>query len=127
MSDACRFCLANGLLTDAPLYQNEAFYVLGQLTAARQASVMVIPLRHLETPFELAAQEWSAMEDALQFARDHLQPQAPDGFTIGWNVGAVAGQHVMHAHLHVICRFAGQPASDLGLHGLIAAVNATED
>ena len=33
----------------------------------------------------------------------------PDGYTIGWNVGAAGGQEVMHAHLHVVARFADEP------------------
>lgn len=32
---------------------------------------------------------------------------APDGFNLGVNVGAAAGQTVAHAHLHVIPRYAG--------------------
>ena len=32
---------------------------------------------------------------------------SPDGFNIGVNVGAQAGQTVSHAHLHIIPRFEG--------------------
>lgn len=39
----------------------------------------------------------------------------PDGYNIGWNVGDVAGQHVAHAHLHVIPRFADEPLAGKGL------------
>ncbi len=35
--------------------------------------------------------------------RDH----SPDGYNIGLNVGAAAGQSVDHVHLHVIPRYAG--------------------
>ncbi|MCY3737300.1 MAG: HIT family protein [Gemmatimonadaceae bacterium] len=33
----------------------------------------------------------------------------PQGYNLGWNCGAVAGQTVFHAHLHVIPRFAAEP------------------
>jgi len=40
----------------------------------------------------------------------------PDGFNVGINVGAAAGQTVMHPHVHVIPRYAGdQPDSRGGI------------
>ena len=48
-------------------------------------------------------------------ARTHLSAANPDGYTIGWNVGPVAGQEVMHAHLHVIARFYDEPLAGQGL------------
>ncbi len=32
---------------------------------------------------------------------------APDGYNIGVNIGAAAGQSVMHLHVHVIPRYKG--------------------
>ncbi len=34
-----------------------------------------------------------------------IEKYKPDGFNIGFNEGPVAGQMVMHAHIHVIPRF----------------------
>ena len=34
---------------------------------------------------------------------------------MGWNCGAVAGQTVFHAHLHVIPRYAGEPYAGKGI------------
>ena len=39
----------------------------------------------------------------------------PDGYNVGWNCGAVGGQTVMHAHLHVIPRFAQEPLAGQGI------------
>lgn len=39
----------------------------------------------------------------------------PDGYNVGWNSGAVAGQEVFHAHLHVIPRFADEPLAGRGI------------
>lgn len=47
----------------------------------------------------------------------------PSGYSIGWNVGAAGGQHVDHVHLHVICRFDGEPATVLGINALIRRAN----
>lgn len=44
----------------------------------------------------------------------------PDGYNLGLNVGAIAGQTVPHVHLHLIPRYAGdvdQPRG--GVRGVI--------
>lgn len=122
----CRFCLGNGLLDDAPLYRNAAFYVLGMLDPARAKAVMIVPLRHSETPFDMSAEEYAHLPDALAFAKAHLAQFSPDGFTIGWNVGAAAGQTVFHTHLHVICRFADAPVAGEGLAGMLRLATEAE-
>ena len=38
----------------------------------------------------------------------------PDGFNVGVNDGAAAGQTVAHAHVHVIPRFEGDVADPRG-------------
>lgn len=126
MPPECPFCLENNALQDVPLFHNDGFFVLGMLAADRQDALMVIPLRHIETPFDLLAEEWGHLAGALDFARKRLAVYRPDGFSVGWNVGAAGGQHVAHAHMHVICRYDGQPASALGLNGLIKRVNGAD-
>lgn len=78
-----------------------------------------MPHRHIETPFDLTPDEWSDMGVALDLVREHLASYRPDGFTIGWNVGAVAGQEIFHAHLHVIARFVGEASEGRGLHAAL--------
>ncbi|MBP0650323.1 HIT domain-containing protein, partial [Mycobacterium tuberculosis] len=82
--------------------RTEHFYLLGSIDPVRLGQAIVVPLRHVETPFEMAPEVWSDLGAAWALARAHLAPFQPDGFTIGWNVGAVAGQEIFHAHLHVI-------------------------
>lgn len=106
-----------------PLFENNAFYVLGMLDPERAHAVMIVLKRHVETPFEITAAEWSELEAPLAFAKAKLAEFKPVGFTIGWNVGHAAGQTLQHVHLHVICRFEDDRAHGLGISGLIRSVN----
>lgn len=118
MSEAvpdCRFCLGNNLLVDSPVLESEHFYVLGSIDPMVPVAAMIIPRRHSETPFEFTKDEWIGFGDILQQTKNHFAGRKPDGFTLGWNVGAVASQHVFHAHLHVIPRFKGEPNEGVGI------------
>ena len=65
---------------------------------------------------------WASGEP-LAYAKGMLASFRPSGYSIGWNVGEAAGQHLRHVHLHVICRFETEAAAGLGLNGLIRSVN----
>lgn len=120
----CRFCLDNNLLSDTPLYYFENFFILGSIDPAREHQMMIVPKRHVDTPFELTPSEWAEIGTALDTAREHLASANPDGYTVGWNVGAVAGQTVFHAHMHVFARFAGEHSEGLGIHALLRATKS---
>ena len=58
--------------------------------------------------FETTPEEQTALLDAIEEARKQLVAEfKPDGFNIGINDGAAAGQTVMHLHIHLIPRFQG--------------------
>lgn len=120
---SCRFCLDNQLLSDAPVFQTDNFYVLKSNDPALPHSTMVIPRQHGTTPLEMNAAEWAELPMAIEGARQALASWQPDGYTIGWNVGAVAGQTVNHTHLHVIARFKDEPMAGKGIrHALKKAL-----
>jgi diadenosine tetraphosphate (Ap4A) HIT family hydrolase len=80
---------------------------------------LIIPKRHFESLFEATEAERAALFDLLEEVRrrllNPLQPSfdevgdahVPDGFNIGINDGAAAGQTVFHLHIHLIPRYAG--------------------
>lgn len=114
----CRWCLENGLAGGEPFAHNATHFAMVKLGGPNPGA-LIVPFRHVDTPFELTATEWSDLGEILVVARDHLRQHDPSGVTVGWNVGAAAGQHVFHAHLHVICRFDGEPKAGQGLRDLL--------
>ena len=76
---------------------------------------LIIPKRHVASFFELTHEEQAAMLDLLTEMRQRLVAERhPDGFNIGINDGAAAGQTVMHLHIHLIPRYAGDQPDPRG-------------
>jgi diadenosine tetraphosphate (Ap4A) HIT family hydrolase len=69
---------------------------------------LLIPKRHAGSFFDLSEQERGELLALLDRAKlvldDEFQPQ---GYNIGINDGAAAGQTVPHLHVHLIPRFDG--------------------
>lgn len=77
---------------------------------------LIIPRAHHETIFDLTLEEWNATREMIHQAKNLLdKTYQPDGYTLGWNCGEAGGQHVFHAHLHVIPRYKDEPFAGKGL------------
>ena len=80
------------------------------------ASAMIIPRSHRATPFDLSPEEGADTFTVALAAKARLDREfAPDGYNVGWNCGAVAGQEVAHAHMHLIGRFNDEPLAGRGI------------
>jgi diadenosine tetraphosphate (Ap4A) HIT family hydrolase len=79
--------------------------------------------RHVADFFEITADERQALFALLQLAKDLLQREhQPDGFNVGINVGEVAGQTILHVHIHLIPRYRGDTTQPRGgVRGVIPA------
>ena len=69
---------------------------------------LVIPKRHIGSFFDLSEQERDDLLALLDRAKLVLDQEfQPQGYNIGINDGAAAGQTVPHLHVHLIPRFEG--------------------
>ena len=69
---------------------------------------LIIPRRHVASFFETTEEERQAMLKLLDEMKAMLDREhKPDGYNIGINNGPAAGQTVMHLHIHLIPRYAG--------------------
>lgn len=111
----CPFCTIPAKKDEPVLAANEHCYLLAYKDEPHQVGMMVIPFRHVETPFDLSVEEWAALQPLVHQARDILAGHSPDGFNLGWNVGRAGGQEVFHAHLHIFARFEDEPYAGFGI------------
>ncbi len=69
---------------------------------------LIIPKRHVGSFFELAADERAELLALLDKAKTVVDKEfSPQGYNIGINDGAAAGQTVPHLHIHLIPRYQG--------------------
>ena len=76
---------------------------------------LIIPRRHVRSFFETTAEERQEMMALIDDAKAILDREhKPDGYNIGINEGVAAGQTVMHLHIHLIPRYAGDSPDPRG-------------
>ena len=115
MTRPCPFC--RPWLNEAEIIlEHGSCLFLQQPQTVLIGSGLIIPKQHRETVFDLTAVEWQDTYTLLQRVKNWLNEQyAPDGYNVGWNVSAVGGQEVFHAHLHVIPRYGDEPLAGKGI------------
>jgi diadenosine tetraphosphate (Ap4A) HIT family hydrolase len=76
---------------------------------------LIIPKRHIASIFEATKEEQAGLLHMLAELQEILvKEHNPDGFNIGINVGEAAGQTIMHLHIHLIPRYAGDQPDPRG-------------
>lgn len=95
--------------------ENETCFVIRDEYPVNHGHMLIISKEHKETFFDLSYKEIEDMYMLSKNCKQYLDVQlSPDGYNIGFNVGAWAGQSVDHCHMHVIPRFAGDvPITEL--------------
>lgn len=104
-NDSCPFCQ---LPPERPFHQGPLTLGLWDNFPVSPGHALLIPRRHVPTWFDATPEEQQELTAAIELARAAiLARHRPDGFNVGMNLGAAAGQTVEHLHLHVIPRYAG--------------------
>ena len=105
-SSTCIFC---EISQDRIVESNDLAYLIRDAYPVTKSHSLVIPFRHVADFFSLTEKEVLACHSLLRLARDEIMEQDPsvDGFNVGINSGATAGQTIFHCHIHLIPRRKG--------------------
>ena len=103
-NNPCLFCKdARGVSLS-----NEHAYSARDSYAVSPGHTLVIPRRHVASFFDLMPEEINACMELISGERRLLDQEfKPDGYNIGVNIGAAAGQSIFHVHIHIIPRYQG--------------------
>ena len=102
-NNPCLFC--NVPSSDYVLENNLAFSTFDSYPVSKYHA-LIIPKRHVENYFDMSEEEVISCNKLIKKMRNKIQELDPtvDGFNIGTNSGKIAGQSIMHCHIHLIPR-----------------------
>jgi ATP adenylyltransferase len=111
-AEGCVFCLeAAGELGAGSLvvHRGDRAIVLLNKFPYSSGHLMVAPIRHVPELGDLATDEAAEVHELTVRAIAALtELYAPEGFNVGWNLGAVAGGSIAaHLHEHLVPRWGG--------------------
>ncbi|MBK8510364.1 MAG: HIT family protein [Candidatus Competibacter sp.] len=111
-ADACPFC---SLPPERIVAQTARVLAVRDAFPVSAGHTLLVPRRHVVSLFDLNMVEWVELGQLLTEIRAALlADHRPDGFNIGVNEGAAAGQTVPHLHLHLIPRYLGDQPDPRG-------------
>ena len=109
-NDPCLFCSPRGVTL-----RNALAYCARDSFPVSPGHSLIIPFRHCADFFDLSPEEMAACMELLLATREDLEEELrPDGYNVGVNVGRAGGQSVLHVHVHLIPRYAGDHPSPQG-------------
>ncbi|MBI4599180.1 HIT family protein [Candidatus Uhrbacteria bacterium] len=105
----CLFCnIVRGEIPCHKVYEDERVLAFLDIQPVNPGHVLVIPKTHSANMVHMAPEDLHAVMDAVQkIAPALLRAVGFEGFNLGVNTGAAAGQVVFHTHFHVMPRRPG--------------------
>lgn len=101
----CIFC---NLASERIIAENELCLAIRDGFPVSEGHTLIIPKRHVADYFDLTSDEIAAMQAMMKESKCQLDNTLhPDGYNVGVNVNAAAGQTVFHVHMHLIPRYIG--------------------
>ena len=91
--------------------KNEYGVILPELSPISKGHSVIIPLRHVDSFFEVTEKERKSLSSLLELARNELKIRhQPEGLHIAFNDGNVFGDdQAEHFHIHIIPRYKNEP------------------
>ena len=103
------------------IYKNEYFFIIKDKYPVSPGHLLIISHLLKENFFELSQAEKESLGFTIDKAKELIEYiYKPDGYNIGINCGASAGQTIFHFHCHVIPRYKGDmDEPEGGVRGVI--------
>lgn len=103
----CVFCkIVKGELPSYRVYEDERCIAFLDINPISRGHTLVVPKEHVESFSQATGEIAEAVSRAaLRVARAIKQALKPEGINYFINEGSIAGQVVMHLHLHIVPRY----------------------
>ena len=112
-NNPCLFCNPN---ESGIAQENELAYASYDTYPVSDYHCLIIPKRHVVDYFELSNEEVIACNDLIKTIKEEIlnKDNNVKAFNIGTNAGKIAGQSIMHCHIHLIPRREGDVENPQG-------------
>ena len=106
MRDPNNPCLFCNVPSSEYIFENNLAFSTFDSYPVSKYHALIIPKRHVENYFDMSEEEVVSCNKLIKKMRNKIQELDPtvDGFNIGTNSGKIAGQSIMHCHIHLIPR-----------------------
>ena len=105
-NNPCLFCDSK---KSGIVHENDLAYASYDPYPVSDHHCLIIPKRHINDYFDMTNDELIACNDLIQIVKNEILSKDVNvkGFNIGTNAGKIAGQSIMHCHIHLIPRREG--------------------
>ena len=105
-NNPCLFCNSK---VSGIAHENDLAYASYDTYPVSNLHCLIIPKRHVADYFELSNDEIIACNELIKIIKKDIldNDQSVKAFNIGTNAGKLAGQSIMHCHIHLIPRREG--------------------
>ncbi|WP_440652552.1 HIT family protein [Candidatus Pelagibacter sp. HIMB1542] len=105
-NNPCLFCDSK---KSGIAHENDLAYASYDSYPVSDHHCLIIPKRHIKDYFDFTNDELIACNDLIQIVKKEILSKDVNvkGFNIGTNAGKIAGQSIMHCHIHLIPRREG--------------------
>ena len=112
-NNPCLFC--NSKISGIA-HENDLAYASYDTYPVSELHCLIIPKRHVINYFELTDEELVACNDLIKVIKEEvlIKDKNVKAFNIGTNAGKIAGQSIMHCHIHLIPRREGDVENPQG-------------
>ena len=112
-NDPCIFC---NVRKEDMIYENKYAFVSYDSYPVSKFHSLIIPKRHIRNYFDLDEKELNACNQLIKKIKTKIEKDdnLVEGFNLGTNAGIVAGQTIMHCHIHLIPRRKGDVENPQG-------------
>ena len=116
MKDPNNPCIFCKIRKEELQFENQLAYSSKDSYPVSEFHSLILPKRHVETYFELTNEEIQACNELILKTKEKIlkEDSRVEGFNIGINAGKVAGQSIMHCHIHLIPRREGDVENPQG-------------
>lgn len=103
----CIFCkILNGEIPCSKIYENDYVVAFLDISQVTKGHTLIVPKRHVENVFSLTKEECANIMEACVYVANKLKEKlGVENVNLLNNSGVLAGQSVMHFHMHVIPRY----------------------